>query len=68
MFKLVNKIVAALAVVSMALFGSANAKTLKFETHFSAAQPSGEVATQLAKMLRNFLAVVLKFNYFMVHL
>ena len=46
MFNLISKITAALVFVSLALFGSANAKTLKFETHFSAAQPSGEVATQ----------------------
>jgi hypothetical protein len=41
MFRLISKIAAALIVVSLALFSSANAKTLKFETHFSAAQPSG---------------------------
>ena len=46
MFKLISKIAVGLVVISLALFGSANAKTLKFETHFSAAQPSGEVATQ----------------------
>ena len=39
MFKLISKVTAVLVFVSFALFGSANAKTLKFETHFSAAQP-----------------------------
>ena len=34
MLKLITKITAAIAVVSIALFGSANAKTLKIETHF----------------------------------
>ena len=36
MLKLITKITAAIAVVSIALFGSANAKTLKIETHFTA--------------------------------
>jgi TRAP-type C4-dicarboxylate transport system substrate-binding protein len=46
--KLINKIAISLAM--LALVGSANAATtLKVETHFGAATPSGEVATQFAK-------------------
>ena len=48
MLKLITKITAAIAVVSIALFGSANAKTLKIETHFTASSPNGEVAAQFA--------------------
>ncbi len=46
MFKLITKTIAAVAIVSVALFGSANAKTLKIETHFTASSPNGEVAAQ----------------------
>jgi TRAP-type C4-dicarboxylate transport system substrate-binding protein len=49
MFKLITKTIAAVAIVSVALFGSANAKTLKIETHFTASSPNGEVAAQFAK-------------------
>ena len=49
MFKLISKTLAAVAMVSVALFGSANAKTLKIETHFTASSPNGEVAAQFAK-------------------
>ena len=49
MLKLITKTIAAVAVVSVALFGSANAKTLKIETHFTANSPNGEVAAQFAK-------------------
>ena len=42
MLKLITKITAAIAVVSIALFGSANAKTLKIETHFTASSPNGD--------------------------
>ena len=41
MFKLISKTLAAVAMVSVALFGSANAKTLKVETHFTASSPNG---------------------------
>ena len=64
MFKLISKVTAALVFVSLALFGSANAKTLKFETHFSAAQPSGEVATQLAKNVEKFSGGSIKVQLF----
>ena len=64
MFKLISKIAVGLVVVSLALFGSANAKTLKFETHFSAAQPSGEVATQLAKNVEKFSGGSIKVQLF----
>ena len=64
MFRLISKIAAALIVVSLALFSSANAKTLKFETHFSAAQPSGEVATQLAKNVEKFSGGSIKVQLF----
>jgi TRAP-type C4-dicarboxylate transport system substrate-binding protein len=47
MIKLLNKVIIALAVV--AVMGSANAKTLKVETHFTASSPNGEVAAQFAK-------------------
>ena len=49
MLKLITKLTAAIAVVSIALFGSAHAKTLKIETHFTASSPNGEVAAQFAK-------------------
>ncbi len=52
MFKLISKTIAAVAIVSVALFGSANAKTLKIETHFTASSPNGEVAAQFAKKRR----------------
>ena len=64
MIKLITKVTAAIVVVSLALFGSANAKTLKFETHFSAAQPSGEVATQLAKNVEKFSGGSIKVQLF----
>ena len=64
MLKLISKISTAIVVVSLALFGSANAKTLKFETHFSAAQPSGEVATQLAKNVEKFSGGSIKVQLF----
>ena len=64
MIKLITKVTAALVFVSLALFGSANAKTLKFETHFSAAQPSGEVATQLAKNVEKFSGGSIKVQLF----
>ena len=64
MFKLISKIAVGLVVISLALFGSANAKTLKFETHFSAAQPSGEVATQLAKNVEKFSGGSIKVQLF----
>ena len=54
MLKLITKITAAIAVVSIALFGSANAKTLKIETHFTASSPNGEVAAQFAKNVEKF--------------
>jgi hypothetical protein len=46
MLKLITKTIAAVAVVSVALLGSVNAKTLKIETHFTANSPNGEVAAQ----------------------
>ena len=49
MLKLISKLTAVIAVVSIALFGSAHAKTLKIETHFTASSPNGEVAAQFAK-------------------
>jgi TRAP-type C4-dicarboxylate transport system substrate-binding protein len=52
MIKLFNKVIIALAVV--ALMGSANAKTLKVETHFTASSPNGEVAAQFAKNVEEF--------------
>ena len=45
MFKLISKTIAAVAIVSVALFGSANAKTLKIETHFTASSPNGEAVS-----------------------
>ena len=54
MFKLISKTIAAVAIVSVALFGSANAKTLKIETHFTASSPNGEVAAQFAKNVEMF--------------
>ena len=48
MFKLISKTIAAVAIVSVALFGSANAKTLKIETHFTASSPNGEVAAPVS--------------------
>ena len=56
MLKLITKIIAATAVVSIALFGSANAKTLKIETHFTASSPNGEVQLNSLKTLKSFLA------------
>jgi TRAP-type C4-dicarboxylate transport system substrate-binding protein len=52
MIKLLNKAIIALALV--ALIGSANAKTLKVETHFTASSPNGEVAAQFAKNVESF--------------
>jgi TRAP-type C4-dicarboxylate transport system substrate-binding protein len=52
MIKLLNKVIIAFAM--MAIIGSANAKSLKVETHFSANQPSGEVASQFAKNVKKF--------------
>jgi TRAP-type C4-dicarboxylate transport system substrate-binding protein len=60
MLKLITKITAAIAVVSIALFGSANAKTLKIETHFTASSPNGEVAAQFAKNVEMFSGGSLK--------
>ena len=48
MFKLISKTIAAVAIVSIALFGSANAKTLKIETHFT-------VVHQMVKLQLNLL-------------
>ena len=46
MIKLLNKV---FLMHSLVLMGSANAKTLKVETHFTASSPNGEVAAQFAK-------------------
>ena len=54
MIKLISKLTATIAVVSIALLGSANAKTLKIETHFTASSPNGEVAAQFAKNVETF--------------
>ena len=64
MLKLITKITAAIAVVSIALFGSANAKTLKIETHFTASSPNGEVAAQFAKNVEMFSGGSLKVEMF----
>ncbi len=64
MLKLISKITAAIAVVSIALFGSANAKTLKIETHFTASSPNGEVAAQFAKNVEKFSGGSLKVQMF----
>ena len=64
MLKFITKITAAIAVVSIALFGSANAKTLKIETHFTASSPNGEVAAQFAKNVEKFSGGSLKVQMF----
>ena len=64
MFKLISKTIAAVAIVSVALFGSANAKTLKIETHFTASSPNGEVAAQFAKNVEKFSGGSLKVQMF----
>ena len=64
MFKLITKTIAAVAIVSVALFGSANAKTLKIETHFTASSPNGEVAAQFAKNVERFSGGSLKVEMF----
>ncbi len=64
MLKLITKITTAIAVVSIALFGSANAKTLKIETHFTASSPNGEVAAQFAKNVEKFSGGSLKVQMF----
>ncbi len=64
MFKLISKTIAAVAIVSVALFGSANAKTLKIETHFTASSPNGEVAAQFAKNVEEFSGGSLKIQMF----
>ena len=64
MFKLISKTIAAVAIVSVALFGSANAKTLKIETHFTASSPNGEVAAQFAKNVEMFSGGSLKVEMF----
>jgi len=64
MFKLISKTLAAVAMVSVALFGSANAKTLKIETHFTASSPNGEVAAQFAKNVEKFSGGSLKVEMF----
>ncbi len=64
MFKIISKTLAAVAMVSVALFGSANAKTLKIETHFTASSPNGEVAAQFAKNVEKFSGGSLKVEMF----
>ena len=64
MFKLISKTIAAVAIVSVALFGSAHAKTLKIETHFTASSPNGEVAAQFAKNVEEFSGGSLKIQMF----
>ncbi len=64
MFKLISKTIAAVAIVSVALIGSANAKTLKIETHFTASSPNGEVAAQFAKNVEEFSGGSLKIQMF----
>ena len=51
-------------MVSIALFGSAHAKTLKIETHFTASSPNGEVAAQFAKNVEKFSGGSLKVQMF----
>ena len=62
--KLITKTIATEAIVSVALFGSANAKTLKIETHFTASSPNGEVAAQFAKNVEMFSGGSLKVQMF----
>jgi len=64
MLKLISKLTAAVAVVSIALLGSVNAKTLKVETHFTASSPNGEVAAQFAKNVESFSGGSLKIEMF----
>ena len=64
MLKSITKLTAAIAVVSIALFGSAHAKTLKIETHFTASSPNGEVAAQFAKNVEKFSGGSLKVQMF----
>ena len=64
MLKLISKTIAAVAIVSVALFSSANAKTLKIETHFTASSPNGEVAAQFAKNVEKFSGGSLKVQMF----
>ncbi len=64
MLKSISKLTAAIAVVSIALFGSAHAKTLKIETHFTASSPNGEVAAQFAKNVEMFSGGSLKIQMF----
>ncbi len=64
MLKLITKLTAAIVVVSIALFGSAHAKTLKIETHFTASSPNGEVAAQFAKNVEMFSGGSLKIQMF----
>ncbi len=64
MLKLITKLSAAIALVSIALFGSAHAKTLKIETHFTASSPNGEVAAQFAKNVEKFSGGSLKVQMF----
>ncbi|WP_440934488.1 TRAP transporter substrate-binding protein DctP [Candidatus Pelagibacter sp.] len=64
MFKLISKTIAAVAIVSVALFVSAHAKTLKIETHFTASSPNGEVAAQFAKNVEKFSGGSLKVQMF----
>ena len=64
MFKLISKTIAAVAIVSVALFSSAHAKTLKIETHFTASSPNGEVAAQFAKNVEKFSGGSLKVQMF----
>ena len=64
MLRLITKLTAAIAVVSIALFGSAHAKTLKIETHFTASSPNGEVAAQFAKNVEKFSGGSLKVQMF----
>jgi len=64
MLKLITKTIAAVAVASIALLGSAYAKTLKIETHFTASSPNGEVAAQFAKNVESFSGGSLKVQMF----
>ena len=56
MFKLISKTIAAVAIVSVALFGSANAKTLKIETHFTAVHQMVKLRLNSLKTWKSFLA------------
>ena len=49
MFKLISKTIATVAIVSVALFGSANAKTLKIETHLLLAHRMVKLQLNLLK-------------------